>query len=144
MALRGERADQRFTVAVAADDDGAAVEPPLQRPAADQKEQPAAEGDQREQTEHIKRAEPGTGELVAGLGEERNAYGDEKHNRPRRGEPHILLVTPAEGLELINVRHLERQHGKNRDAEDGGEIVPSETVRRHHVTDVKGEANSDD
>ena len=133
-----------FTVAVAADDHGAAVEPALLRPAADQKEQAAAEGDQGEQPEHIKRAEPGAGELVAGLGEERNADGDEKHHGPRRGEPHILLLMPAEGLDLIDVGHLERQHRKQRDAEDGGEIIPGEAVSRHHVTNIDGEADGDD
>ncbi len=53
IALRGERADQRFAVAVGADHDGAAVEPAFARPAPHQQKQPAAERDQREQAEHV-------------------------------------------------------------------------------------------
>ena len=88
----------------------------------------AAKRDQREQAEHVEAAEPGAGELVAGFGEERSADGDQKHHRPRRGEPHILLLVAAEGLDLIDVGGLERQHGEQRDADDGAEIVPGKAV----------------
>ncbi len=30
---------------------------------------------------------------------------------------------------------------KQRDAEDGGEVVPGEAVARHHVADIDGEAD---
>ena len=56
-------------------------------------------------------------------------YGDEKHHGPRRGEPHILLLMAAEGLDLIDVGHLERQHGEQGDAKDGGEVIPCEGDR---------------
>ena len=128
IALRAERADQLFAVAVAADDHGAAVEPALVRPAAHHEKQSAPEGDQREQAEHVKRAEPGAGELVAGLGEKRNADGDQEHHGPRRSEPHVLLLVAAEGLDLIDIGDLERQHGEKRDAGDGGEVIPGEAV----------------
>ena len=144
IALQGERADQRFTLAVATDHDRAAVEPAFLGPAPDQEEQPAPEGDQREQPEHIERAEPGAGELIARLGEEGNADGDEKYHRPGGGEPHILLLVSAEGLHLINVGHLEREHRQDRDAENGREVIPGEAVARHDVADVNREADRGD
>jgi hypothetical protein len=144
IALRGERTDQGFAVIVAADHYRAAVKPALLGPAPNQKEQRAPEGNQREQAEHIERAEPGAGELVAGLGEERNADGDQKHHRPCGGEPHILLLVPAEGLHLIDVGDLEGEHRQQRDAENGGEVIPGEAVRRHDIDGVNREADAGD
>ncbi len=141
IALRAERADQRFAVRIAADHDGAAVEPAFLRPAAHEQKQPAPEGDQREQAEDVKRAEPGAGKLVAGLGEERNPDGDEKHHGPRRSKPHVLLLMPAEGLDLIDIGDLERQHGEKRDADDGDEVVPGKAMSGYDIADVNDKAD---
>src|SRR6185312_817931 len=107
IALCAERADERLAVLVGADHHGAAVEPAVAGPAAHQKKQRAAEADQRQQAEHIEAAKPDARELIAGLGEERDADGDEKYHRPRRSEPHVLLLVTAEGLDLIDVGGLE-------------------------------------
>jgi hypothetical protein len=144
VALRGERADQRFAVIVAADHHRAAVEAALLGPAPDQKKQPAPECDQRKQAEHIEGAEPGAGELIAGFGEERNADGDQKHHRPGGSEPHILLLVSAEGLHLIDIGDLEGQHRQERDAENGGEVIPGEAVSGHDIHGVNGKADDGD
>ena len=141
VALRGERLDQRLAVRVGADDDGAAVEPALPRPAPHQEEQRAPEREQRQQAEHVEAAEPDARELVAGLGEERHADGDQEHHRPGRGEPQILLLVAAERLHLVDVGDLERQHRQDRDAGDGAEVVPVEAVDRHHVADIDRKAD---
>ena len=128
-----ERIDQRRALLVGADDDGAPVETALLGPAPHQQEQRAAEGDQHDQADDIERAEPDARELVAGLGEERDADDDEEHHRPRRGEPEILLLVAAEGLHLVDVGGLERQRRQRRDRDDGGEVVPREAVERNHI-----------
>ena len=137
IALRGKRGDQRLAVVVGADDDGAAVEAALPRPAPHQEEQGAAKCDQRDQPDHVEAAEPDAGELVAGFGEERHADGEQKYHGPRRGEPHVLFFMAAKRLDLIDVGRLERQHGKQRDAGNGADIVPGKTVERHDVPEVQ-------
>ena len=144
IALRGKRPDQRFAVASGADHDGAAVEPALPRPAPHQQEQRAPERDQRDQAEHVEAAEPDARELIAGLGEERHADGDQKHHRPRRGEPHILLLMAAERLHLVDVGGLEGEHRQQRDADDGGDVVPGKAVDRNDVADIERKSDQRD
>jgi hypothetical protein len=48
---------------------------------------------------------------------------------------------PAEGLDLIDVGDLERQQGKQLDAENGGDVVPGEAVRGDHVAEIADEAD---
>ncbi len=50
----------------------------------------------------------------------------------------------AKRLDLIDVGRLERQHGQQRDAEDDGEIVPGEAVRRHDITRINRKADGGD
>ena len=142
--MRRQRLDQGFAIGVGADKDGAAVEPALARPPPHQEKQRAPECDQREQAEYVEAAEPGAGELIARLGEKRHADGDQKHHRPGRGEPHILLFVPAESLDLIDVGHLERQHRQQRDGEDGADVMPGKSVGRHHVADIDGKTDQHD
>ena len=106
----------------AADDDGAAGEAAFARPLAHDLEQHLARDDERAQAGGVEAAEPEAGELVAGLGEERGADGDEEHHRPGGGEPHVLLLVAAEGLHLIDVGDLEGEHRRDGDAEGGDEI----------------------
>ena len=110
VALRGQRLDQRIAVGVGADDHGAAVEPALPRPMPHQQEERLAEGDERDQAEHVERAEPDARKLVADLGEERHADREQEHHRPGGGEPEILLLVAAKRLHLIDVGGLEREH----------------------------------
>ena len=144
IALRGERFEQRLAVRVGADHDGAAVEAALPRPAPHQQEQAAPECDQRQQAEHIERAEPGARKLVAGLGEERQADRDQKDHGPGRSEPHILLLVAAERLHLVDVGDLERQHRHDRNADNGADVVPGKSVARHHVPEIDRKADCDD
>ena len=76
---------------------------------------------QRDQADDVEGAEPDAREHVAGLGEERRADDDQKHDRPRRGEPHVLLLVAAERLHLIDVGGLEGEHRQHGDHEDGAE-----------------------
>ena len=144
IALEAQRIDQSFSVFIGTDDDRATIEPALPRPATHQQEQATPEGDERDEPEDVECAEPGAGELIAGFGEERNAHGDQKDHGPRRGEPHVLLLVPAEGLNLIDIGGLKCQHGAKRDAENGGGVMPGKTPRRHHVCDIDGKADGND
>ena len=65
-----ERLDQLLAVLVGADDDGAAVEPALTRPAAHQRAQHQAFGDQRRQTDEEERRQPQPRNFVAELDEQ--------------------------------------------------------------------------
>jgi len=51
---------------------------------------------------------------------------------------------PAEGLHLINVGDLEGQHRQERNAENGGEVIPGEAVARHDIRDVNRKTDADD
>ncbi len=144
IALRGERFEQGLGVQIGADHDGATVKPSLPRPAPHQEEQAAPECDQRQQAEHVECAEPGARELVAGLGEERQADRDQKDHGPGRSEPHILLLVAAERLHLIDVGDLERQHRHDRDTDNGADVIPGKAVSRHHVPEIDRKADRDD
>jgi len=85
---------------------------------------------------HVEAAKPHPRKLVAGLGEESRADGDEKDDGPGRHQPEILLFVAAERLHLINVGDLERQCRKSRNAPDCEHIKPLETVARDHIRDV--------
>ena len=114
VALVVERLDQVFAQLAAADDHGASRQPALAGPAPHHEEQATAERQQHEQADDIEAAEPDARELVARLGEERDADGDEEHHRPGGGEAEILLLQPAERLHLINVGDLERDQRHRR------------------------------
>src|SRR5580704_8450345 len=71
--LNPERLDQLFAVLVRADDDGAAVEPPVACPAAHHRAQEQAFGNQGSEADKEKCREPEPRYLAAELGEERCA-----------------------------------------------------------------------
>jgi hypothetical protein len=51
---------------------------------------------------------------------------------------------PAERLDLIDVGDLERQQGEQLDAENGGDVVPGEAIRGHHVAEIDDQADEAD
>jgi hypothetical protein len=55
-----------------------------------------------------------------------------------------LLLVAAEGLDLINIGDLERQHGEHGDAKDGGEVIPCEAVTPYQVEHIRNETDGDD
>ena len=97
------------------DDDGAQREIACLGPAPHQHEHDAAECEQREEPDDVEAAEPNPRELFAGFEKERSAYDGEEHERPRRGEPHVLLLVTAKRLDLINVGGLEGDDREHRD-----------------------------
>ena len=113
-------------------------------PAPYQEKQPAPECHQRQQAEHIERAEPGARKLIAGLGEERHADREQKNHGPGRHEPHILLLVAAERLHLVDVGDLKRQHRHDGDADDGADVVPGKADRRHHMPEINRKTDRDD
>ena len=113
--------------------DSPAVEPALLGPPPHQQEQGAAESDQGRQAEDVEAAEPHPRELVSRLGEERHADGNQEDHRPRRGEPHILLLVAAKRLHLVDIGHLQGQHRHEGDHQDAGHVVPLEALDRHHI-----------
>ena len=141
VALRRDRVDQRSALLVGADDDGAPFEAALLGPAPHHEKQRAAEHDQHDQPGDVERAEPDARELVAGLGEERDADDDQEHDRPGRREPEILFLVTAEGLHLVDVGSLERERRNRRDRDDGEGVVPLEAVERDDIGDVGRKAD---
>ncbi len=136
VALRHARRDQRGGFIVGADDDGAPVKATLLAPASHHEEQRSAESDQHDHPGAVVGAEPDARELVAGLGEERDADDDEEHHRPGGCEPEILLLVAAESLHLVDVCGLERQCCNGGNREDRDRIVPFEALARDHVAGV--------
>ena len=95
---------------VGADDDGAAVEPALARPAAHHRAQHQPLGDQRGQADEEERREPEPRNLAAELGEERGADEQQEHERPGRDHPRHLPELAAEHLHFVDVGGLEADH----------------------------------
>ena len=123
-----ERLDQLLAVLVGADDDGAAVEPALARPAAHQRAQEQPFGDQRGEADEEECRQPEPRNLAAELGEERCADEQQEHERPGRDHPRHLPELAAEHLDLVDVGGLEADHGGRGHAEDGRDIFPVKAV----------------
>ena len=126
-----------LAAAAGADQDGAAVETALPRPAPHQKEQSAAERDQREQPDDVEGAKPDPREFISGLREKRRGDGEQEHHGPCRGEPHILLLVAAEGLDLIDIGGLEGQHRDQRDADDAADVIARQVGHRDDQPEVQ-------
>ena len=94
IVLRLQRFDEMFAVLVGADDDGAAVEPALPRPAAHQRAQEQPFGDQRSEADDEERRKPEPRNLAAELGEERGADEQQEHEGPGRDHPGHLPSWP--------------------------------------------------
>ena len=139
--LRVERLDQLLAVLVGADDDGAAVEPALARPAAHQRAQHQALGDQRGQTDEEERRQPQPRNFAAELGEERHADEQQEHERPGRDHPRHLAQLAAKHLDLIDVGGLEADHRGDGHADDRRDVFPAEAGERHHIPEIKRDAD---
>ncbi|MEY9311464.1 hypothetical protein ABH977_006676 [Bradyrhizobium ottawaense] len=135
--LRFERFDQLLAVAVGADDDGAAVEPALARPAAHQRSQHQTLGKQRGEPEEIEGGKPQPRDFAAVFGEEGDADEQQEDERPGRDHPCHLPELTAEQLHLIDVGGLEADHGCDRYGDDLGGIDPAEAGERHDVADIE-------
>ena len=144
VALRGERLDQQIAALVGADHDGAAVEAALPRPLPHQQEQRAPKADQGQEPGDVERSQPYSRIVVADLGEEGHPDGDEEDHRPGGGEPEILLLVAAEGLHLVDVGGLEREHGERRDAENGPDIAPLEPFDGNDIAEIDGKTDHGD
>ena len=120
-----ERLDQLLAVLVRADDDGAAVEPALARPAANHGRRNSALGDQRREADEEEAAEPEPRNLAAELGEERGADEQQEHERPGRDHPGHLPQAAAEYLHLVDVGGLEAEHGRWRSWRRSPRHIPS-------------------
>ncbi len=136
-----ERLDQLFAVLVGADDDGAAVEPALARPAAHHRAQEQAFGDQRGETDEEKCREPQPRYLAAELGEERCADEQQEHEGPGRDHPRHLPELAAKHLHFVDVGGLEADHRGRGHAEDGRDIFPVKAGERHHITEIERDAD---
>ena len=102
---------------VAADDDGAAVEAALPRPAPHQQEQRAAEqraarSGRRHRSCRARRARTGRRPWRRRT----TPMAMQEHHRPGRGEAEVLLLVAAERLHLVDVGGLEREHRQHGDA----------------------------
>ncbi len=129
----------------AADDHRAAGEAAFLRPFAHGQETPCRrEIISAASPTDVEGAEPYAREHFAGLGEERRADDDEEHQRPGRGEPHVLLLVAAEGLHLIDVGGLEGEHRQHRDAQGREQIAPDEAVELFEVGRIDQKADHDD
>ena len=120
-----ERLDQLFAVLVRADHDGAAIEPALARPAAHERSQESALGQQRRKADEEERREPEPRNLAAELDEEGGANEQQEHEGPGRDHPGHLAKLAAEYLDLVDVGGLEADHGRCSHAEDRREDIPS-------------------
>src|SRR5689334_18463740 len=103
----------------AADYNRAAVEPSLTGPAAHDAEQEQARPIEREQADAIIGREPEARIHPAELRKEHRGDQHQENNRPRHREPRTLADRIAKGLDLIDIRGLERDHRKACDREPG-------------------------
>ena len=141
IVLRLQRLDQLFAVLVGADDDGAAVEPALARPAAHHRAQKQPLRDQQAEADEEERRQPQPRHLAAELGEERRADEQQEHEGPGRDHPRHLPELAAEDLHFVDVGGLEADHRGRGHAENGRDIFPVKTRQRHHITEIERHAD---
>jgi hypothetical protein len=139
-----ERLDQRFTGLPAADHDGAAREPAFDGPVAHEPRQRDPERHQHEQTGAEIAGEPDAREHALELGEERNRRDDGEHHGPGRHQPGALADRATERGHVVDVGGLKDEERDGRDAADGGEVIPVETVGRDDVPAVDRKADRGD
>ena len=136
-----ERLDQLLAVLVRADHDGAAIEPALARPAANEGTQEHALGHQRRETDEEEGHEPQPRNIAAELDEEGCADEQQEHKGPGRDHPGHLAKLAAEYLDLVDVGGLEAEHGRCSHGEDRRDIFPVKAVEADDIGEIERDAD---
>ena len=114
---------------------------PCARPAADQRAQEQALGDQRRETDEEEGREPEPRNLAAELGEERGADEQQEHERPGRDHPRHLAKLAAEYLDVVDVGGLEADHRGAVMAKIAAIYSQQKPPRRHHIAEIERDAD---
>jgi hypothetical protein len=144
VALGGKGADQSIAARIRADDDGASIESALPRPLPHEQEHGAPERQQDDKPGGIEGAQPQARVVISYFAEEGEADDDEEDNRPRRGQPEILLLVTPERLHLIDIGGLEGEHGEKADAENGPDVAPLQPFDRNQIRHVDRQSDRHD